>query len=148
MNKSEIGAVKVGSKVGGTFEKVRYEGRIKALTANPVCDPNECFATVKLDFLEPESNTNKLRLREEITVPLMSLELLSSHEPMSYWFGCRVSESRTDWMPGIWQPDGPYNSHEEAIIKQRDAHEPDMQVSEIFQAKSHAEAVQYLLRKS
>ncbi|MDB3936390.1 hypothetical protein N9383_06710 [Granulosicoccus sp.] len=148
MSKSEKGVVEVGSKVWGALEENRYEGRIKVLTGNTDGDPDECFATVELDVVEQNNNSNKLRVHEEITVPLSSLKLLSDDDPMSYWFGYRVSESGGDSKPGIWQPDGPYDSQDKAMIKQSGAHEPDMQISEIFQAKSHAEAFQYLQCKS
>ena len=67
---------------------------------------------------------------------------------MRYWFGYRVVESRTGSMPGIWQPEGPYDSHEIAMSKSREAREPDMEISDVFSADTPAEAIRHLQRKS
>ena len=67
---------------------------------------------------------------------------------MNYWFGCRVSESGTGSKPHNWLPQGPYTSRDVAEGKQRDAREPDIQISEVFSAQSEKHAMEHLERES
>ena len=63
---------------------------------------------------------------------------------MSYWFGCRAMESKTDSIPGRWLLEGPFSSSQEAETARANAPEPDMKVSSLVFANSSAEAMKIL----